>query len=60
MDIAYGGDTNISFRAIFIIMIYVMTIILSLSAGTMDERLYVTASLNITVWEEELVSEENA
>ncbi|XP_040169042.1 uncharacterized protein LOC120903587 [Anopheles arabiensis] len=54
MDIAYGGDTNISFRSIFIIMIYVMTIILSLSAGTMDERLYVTASLNVTVWEEEL------
>uniref|UniRef100_A0A182K080 Uncharacterized protein n=1 Tax=Anopheles christyi TaxID=43041 RepID=A0A182K080_9DIPT len=54
MDIAYGGDTNISFRSIFIIMIYVMTIILSLSAGTMDERLYVTATLNVTVWEEEL------
>uniref|UniRef100_A0A182TR38 Uncharacterized protein n=1 Tax=Anopheles melas TaxID=34690 RepID=A0A182TR38_9DIPT len=54
MDIAYGGDTNISFRSIFIIMIYVMTIILSLSAGTMDERLYVTASLNVTVWEEEM------
>ncbi|XP_050080481.1 uncharacterized protein LOC126568106 [Anopheles maculipalpis] len=54
MDIAYGGDTNISFRSIFIIMIYVMTIILSLSAGTMDERLYVTSTLNVTVWEEEL------
>uniref|UniRef100_A0A182YBL9 Uncharacterized protein n=1 Tax=Anopheles stephensi TaxID=30069 RepID=A0A182YBL9_ANOST len=54
MDIAYSGDTNISFRSIFIIMIYVMTIILSLSAGTMDERLYVTSTLNVTVWEEEL------
>uniref|UniRef100_A0A182N2Y6 Uncharacterized protein n=1 Tax=Anopheles dirus TaxID=7168 RepID=A0A182N2Y6_9DIPT len=54
MDIAYGGDTNVSFRSIFIIMIYVMTIILSLSAGTMDERLYVTPTLNVTVWEEEL------
>ncbi|XP_049296788.1 uncharacterized protein LOC125770828 [Anopheles funestus] len=54
MDIAYGGDANISFRSIFIIMIYVMTIILSLSAGTMDERLYVTSTLNVTVWEEEL------
>uniref|UniRef100_A0A182Q0V6 Uncharacterized protein n=1 Tax=Anopheles farauti TaxID=69004 RepID=A0A182Q0V6_9DIPT len=54
MEIAYGGDSNISFRSIFIIMIYVMTIILSLSAGTMDERLYITPTLNVTVWEEEL------
>ncbi|XP_053669714.1 uncharacterized protein LOC128720093 [Anopheles nili] len=54
MDIAYGGDSNISFRSIFIIMIYVMTIILSLSAGSMDERLYLTPTLNVTVWEEEL------
>uniref|UniRef100_A0A182NZY5 Uncharacterized protein n=1 Tax=Anopheles epiroticus TaxID=199890 RepID=A0A182NZY5_9DIPT len=52
--IVYGGDTNVSFRSIFIIMIYVMTIILNLSAGAIDERLYVPATLNVTVWEEEL------
>ncbi|XP_052860383.1 uncharacterized protein LOC128267557 [Anopheles cruzii] len=54
MDIAQGGDSNISFRSIFIIMIYMMTIIMSLSAGTMDERLYLTSTLNVTIWEEEL------
>ncbi|XP_050091023.1 uncharacterized protein LOC126574718 [Anopheles aquasalis] len=54
VDIAHGGDSNISFRSVFVIMIYVMTIILSLSAGSMDERLYLTPTLNVTVWEEEL------
>ncbi|KFB46806.1 hypothetical protein ZHAS_00014812 [Anopheles sinensis] len=54
MDIAHGGESNVSFRSVFIIMIYIMTIMLSLSAGSMDERLYLTATLNSTVWEEEL------
>ncbi|ETN63671.1 hypothetical protein AND_004616 [Anopheles darlingi] len=54
VDIAHGSDSNISFRSVFVIMIYVMTIILSLSAGSMDERLYLTPTLNVTVWEEEL------
>uniref|UniRef100_A0AAG5DNG5 Uncharacterized protein n=1 Tax=Anopheles atroparvus TaxID=41427 RepID=A0AAG5DNG5_ANOAO len=54
MDIAHGGESNISFRSVFIIMIYLMTIMLSLSAGSIDERLYLTATLNATVWEEEL------
>ncbi|XP_035786679.1 uncharacterized protein LOC118463869 [Anopheles albimanus] len=54
VDIAHGVDSTISFRSVFVIMIYVMTIILSLSAGSMDERLYLTPTLNVTVWEEEL------
>ncbi|XP_058066532.1 uncharacterized protein LOC131216136 [Anopheles bellator] len=54
MDIAHGSDSNVSFRSIFIIMIYMMTIIMSLSAGSMDERLYLTSTLNVTIWEEEL------
>lgn len=35
-------------------MIYLATIILSLSAESLDERLYVT-SMNVTVWEDEMV-----
>lgn len=58
MDIAHfslssATDSNISFRSVVIIMIYAATIVLSLSAGSMDERLYLSAS-NVTVWEEEL------
>ncbi|XP_053690163.1 uncharacterized protein LOC128738796 [Sabethes cyaneus] len=60
VDIAHfslssGGDNNnnVSFRSVIIIMTYAATIILSLSAGSMDERLYLSAS-NVTVWEEEL------
>lgn len=60
MDISHfslssATDNNISFRSVVIIMIYAATIVLSLSAGSMDERLYLSAS-NVTVWEEELVS----
>ena len=60
MDIAHfslssAAESNISFRSVVIIMIYAATIVLSLSAGSMDERLYLSAS-NVTVWEEELVS----
>ncbi|XP_055596247.1 homeobox protein cut [Uranotaenia lowii] len=44
---------NISFRSVIIIMIYTATVTLSLSAGSMDERLYLSSS-NVTVWEEEL------
>ncbi|XP_055626874.1 probable serine/threonine-protein kinase MARK-A [Toxorhynchites rutilus septentrionalis] len=58
MDIAHfslssTAENNISFRSVIIIMIYAATIILSLSAGSMDERLYLSTS-NITVWEEEM------
>ncbi|XP_062535209.1 uncharacterized protein LOC134204405 [Armigeres subalbatus] len=58
MDISHfslssATDNNISFRSVVIIMIYAATIVLSLSAGSMDERLYLSAS-NVTVWEEEL------
>lgn len=51
-----SNNNNVSFRSVIIIMTYAATIILSLSAGSMDERLYLSAS-NVTVWEEELVSE---
>ncbi|XP_058828778.1 dual 3',5'-cyclic-AMP and -GMP phosphodiesterase 11 [Topomyia yanbarensis] len=58
MDISHfsfssAGENNISFRSVIIIMTYAATIILSLSAGSMDERLYLSAT-NVTVWEEEL------
>ncbi|XP_038112153.1 uncharacterized protein LOC6053121 [Culex quinquefasciatus] len=59
MDISHfslsgAAESNISFRSVVIIMIYAATIILSLSAGSMDERLYLSAAVNVTVWEEEL------
>lgn len=59
MDISHfslsgAAESNISFRSVVIIMIYAATIILSLSAGSMDERLYLSAAANVTVWEEEL------
>ncbi|KAG4068321.1 hypothetical protein HA402_007841 [Bradysia odoriphaga] len=44
---------SISFKWIIIVMIYLATIILSLSAESLDERLYVT-SMNVTVWEDEI------
>lgn len=47
---------SISFKWIIIVMIYLATIILSLSAESLDERLYVT-SMNVTVWEDEMVRE---
>lgn len=46
---------SISFKWIIIVMIYLATIILSLSAESLDERLYVT-SMNVTIWEDEIVS----
>lgn len=65
MDISHfslsgAAESNISFRSVVIIMIYAATIILSLSAGSMDERLYLSAAVNVTVWEEELVSRRGA
>lgn len=58
MDICHVDITNapesISFRWIIIAMIYIATIILTLCAETMDEKLYLT-NYNITVFEEEMV-----
>lgn len=57
MDICHINIANapesISFRWIIIAMIYVATIILTLCAETMDEKLYLT-NFNLTVLEEEM------
>lgn len=59
MDICHWNLTTsvdtISFRWIIIVMLYLSTIILSLSAESMDERLYLNQK-NSTVWEHESVS----
>jgi len=57
MDIKHISLTSpgeISFKWIIIIMIYTATLILSLSAESMDERIYLT-NFNFTIWEEEMV-----
>lgn len=59
MDICHINLSNASdsvpFRWIIIVMIYIGTIILSLSAESMDERLYLS-NFNMTIWEEEMVT----
>lgn len=49
-----NANETISFRWIIIVIIYLGTIILSLSAESVDERIYLT-NFNLTVWEEEVV-----
>ncbi|XP_055376876.1 myb-like protein D isoform X2 [Condylostylus longicornis] len=57
MDLCHIDITNaselISFRWIIIAMIYIATIILTLCAETIDEKLYLT-NFNITIFEEEM------
>lgn len=60
MDICRWNVLNsmesISFQWIIIVMLYLTTIILSLSAETMDGRMYGNKG-NSTEWEHEVVSE---
>lgn len=59
MDIIHinlsNGSDSIQFRWIIVVMIYIATILLSLSAESIDERLYLT-NFNLTIWEEEMVT----
>lgn len=50
-----ASSDSIPFRWLIIGMIYIATIILTLSAESMDERLYLSAT-NVTVWEDKMVT----
>lgn len=51
----FSSAESISFQWIIIVMLYLATIILSLSAESMDERMYINKQ-NLTVWEHEMVN----
>lgn len=48
-----SNNETIPFKSIVIAIIYAATTILSLSAESIDERLYLS-NFNLTIWEEEL------
>lgn len=51
----FTSADSISFQWIIIVMLYLATIILCLSAEAIDERMYLNKK-NETVWEHEVVS----
>lgn len=59
LDFSKGSEV-ISFRWIIIAMIYIATIILSLCAESMNDKIYMTKNSNMTMKEEEMESNNQA